>query len=38
MKTDYGPTMNSNYGILKVVERDPDAGIHEQSIKVDRKS
>ena len=28
------PTLACNYGILKVVKRDPNAGIHEQSIQV----
>ena len=31
------PTLNCNYGILKVIERDPDAGIHEQSVVVARQ-
>jgi imidazolonepropionase-like amidohydrolase len=31
------PTLNCNYGILKVIERDPDAGIHPKSIDVARK-
>lgn len=30
------PTLACNYGILKVIERDPKAGIHEQSIRVAR--
>ncbi len=28
------PTLACNYGILKVIKRDPKAGIHEQSIRV----
>ncbi len=28
------PTLNSNYGILKVIKRDPKAGIHEQSVRM----
>ena len=28
------PTLNCNYGILKVVERAPNAGVHERSIGV----
>jgi len=28
------PTLACNYGILKVIERDPTAGIHEQSVRV----
>jgi imidazolonepropionase-like amidohydrolase len=36
-KAYFVPTMNCNYGILKVVQRDPNAGIHEQSIEVAKK-
>jgi imidazolonepropionase-like amidohydrolase len=28
------PTLNCNYGILKISERDPDSGIHPESIEV----
>lgn len=28
------PTLNCNYGILKVMKRDPKADIHEQSVRV----
>ena len=31
------PTLNCNYGILKIIEQDPGAGIHEESIGVARK-
>ncbi|MBN1314618.1 MAG: amidohydrolase family protein [Anaerolineales bacterium] len=31
------PTLNCNYGILKVIERDPDAGIHAKSVDVARR-
>jgi len=30
------PTLNCNYGILKVIERDPGAGVHARSIEVAR--
>lgn len=31
------PTLNCNYGILKISESNPDSGIHEQSIGVARQ-
>jgi imidazolonepropionase-like amidohydrolase len=31
------PTLACNYGILKVIERDPEAGIREQSVRVARE-
>lgn len=34
--TFYVPTLNCNHGILKVIERDPNAGVHARSIEVAR--